>query len=93
MKRSALQDKAVCPVRIDILNLTDFSSDLVVIGPRKVKPVIQSSPGVEFPVHTADLSSVVYDKCGAAVANPGIVVGHLHHADMIRQLRSAVLIL
>ena len=86
---------AVCvgAVGVNILQIADLLSHGVIVGPREIQTVLQAAPGVEDPVHAADLTPVVDDKGGAAVAHPGVVGRGLHHADMLGQTCAGIGIL
>lgn len=91
MDGSALQHKIVGAVAVHPLQLADFPGHQVVLVPGEVQPVMQAAPGVEGPVHRPQVPLIVFHKGGAAVPDPGIVAGHLHHPDVLRQPGPGVL--
>ena len=91
MDGPALQHEAVGAVAVHPLQLADFPGHQVVLVPGEVQPVMQAAPGVEGPVHRPQVPLIVFHKGGAAVPNPGVVAGHFHHPDVLRQPGPGVL--
>ena len=54
---------------------------------------VQASPGIENPIHAAQIARTVDQKTGPDVTHPGIVTGELEHAHAGRQLRTRTLVL
>ena len=91
MDGPALQHKIVGAVAVHPLQLADLPGHQVVLIPGKVQPVVQAAPGVEGPVHCPQTALVVFHKGRAAVPDPGVVAGHLHHPHILRQAGPGIL--
>jgi len=78
-------------VALEAFDLEDLLGDLVVLVPGVVEAAIEAAVGVELEVHAAHFAALVVDQEGrAAVAEPGVVAGHLHHPHMGRQQAAGV---
>jgi hypothetical protein len=66
---------------IEAFDFEDLAGDLVVL----VLRVVQAAAGVEFEVDAAHFAALVIDhEARPAVAEPGVVAGHFHHAHLRR---------
>ena len=93
MDGAALQHEALGAVGVHVRHLTDLLRYLIVPVPREVQAVVQAAPCVEGPVHCPQAALTVYQKGGAAVPDPCVVGGHLHHPDLLRKAGPCILIL
>src|SRR6185369_2297553 len=82
-----------CVVAIQALDVDHLDGDLVIQIPREVQTILQSTPGVELPVHAANTTETIYDKRRAAVAHPGIVAGEFNHTHLGAQQVARILVL
>ena len=93
MDAAALKHEVVGFVGVNILDLADLLRNHIVLIPREVKSVKKSAPGIEFPVHGANLALVVGQEGRTAVAYPCVVGRHLHNANVAREGVAAACIL
>src|SRR6202020_2123510 len=65
------------------LDLEHFMRHLIVQIPWEIQATLQTTPGVERPVHAAERTGFVQQERGSDIARPGIVRADLDHAHMV----------
>ena len=93
MNGTAFQDKIPFVVHIFLQKITEFPGTGIVLIPGKIKSVAKTSPRIEPPVHATDHAFLIFHKSGGIVPCPGVIAGHLHHANMLRKECSCIVIL
>ncbi|VVN19967.1 hypothetical protein PS623_04239 [Pseudomonas fluorescens] len=72
-------------VAVQVFDLEDLASDLVVLVPWVVEATVEAAIGVELEVDAAYLAAVIVDhEARSAVAKPGVIASHLHYPHRLR---------
>ena len=89
-ERASLEDEVVGLVAVDVSQVAHLHSDEFVLVPGEVEAVVQAAPGIESEMNRAQVSGVVDNEGGPAVADPRIVGFHLHDIDKLVVLKKAM---
>ena len=83
VERAALEHEVVGAITLDLADLRELHAERGVLVPGEVQAVVEAAVGVEVEVRQTHLALVVDEKCGAWVADPGVVVLHEQNLDVL----------